>query len=153
MFKDIINRSRIGNQITYLNFHLYQIAQEIFGWKREAEFLIVEYKIEQQIVWKEAGDELLNYTSKESGFNPQKPIIHTSSSNVLITSELAKNEGYHIYSFSQMLEQLRQKKFVTIFKEKQENYELAHYQQRSQSFYWYKITITSAIITVNLRLR
>ncbi|CAD8203756.1 unnamed protein product [Paramecium pentaurelia] len=114
MFKDLINRSRIVYQITYQNFHLHQIAQEIFGWKREAEFLIVEYKIEQQIVWKEAGDELLNYTSKESGFNPQKPIIHTSSSKVLITSELAKNEGYHIYSFSQMLEQLHQKRFEII---------------------------------------
>jgi len=40
------------------------------GWKIEAEFLIVEYKIEQQVVWKEAGDELLNYNSKKSGFNP-----------------------------------------------------------------------------------
>ncbi|CAD8125993.1 unnamed protein product [Paramecium sonneborni] len=81
------------------------------GWNIEAEYLLVQYKMEQQGVWKDAVEELVNYTEKKQGFNPQKPIIHSSSSNVSITSQLAKNEGYDIYSFSQKLEQLHQKRF------------------------------------------
>ncbi|CAK66203.1 unnamed protein product (macronuclear) [Paramecium tetraurelia] len=81
------------------------------GWKIEAEFLLVEYKMDNQNDWKEAVEELVNYTQKKSGFNPQKPSVHTSSQNVSITSELAKSEGYDVYSFSQKLEQLHQRRF------------------------------------------
>ncbi|CAD8076155.1 unnamed protein product [Paramecium primaurelia] len=81
------------------------------GWKIGGEYLYVEYKMEQQNEWKEAGEELINYTQKKSGFNPQKPAIHSSSQNVSITSELARREGYDVYSFSQKLEQLHQKRF------------------------------------------
>ncbi|CAD8152674.1 unnamed protein product [Paramecium octaurelia] len=107
-------RINISSKTLQNNILKYQSALNYLanlGWKLEAEFLLVEYKMEQQAIWKEAAEELVNYTQKDSGFNPKAAIIHTSAQNVSITSELAKHEGYDVYSFSQKLEQLHQKRF------------------------------------------
>ncbi|CAD8108599.1 unnamed protein product [Paramecium sonneborni] len=81
------------------------------GWTLVAEYLMVQYENEQQTIWKEAAQILENYSKNKQEFDPQKPKIHTSSQNVVLTSEIIKNEGYNVYQFSQKLEQLNQIRF------------------------------------------